>query len=94
MKIGNTGLHPLSRLNIIRARLGFHVPVLSTPSDRVRPCSYPPESEGYAYIMLPMRGNFHRFKDSKDATDLFNIGKRFQNEFAGDTRAGAEDEVG
>jgi hypothetical protein len=60
----------------------------------VRTRSDPPESEGYAYIMLPMRRNFHRFKGFKDAADLFNMGKRFQNEFAGDARAGAEDEAG
>jgi hypothetical protein len=43
--------------------------------------------------MLPKCGNFHRFKDPKDAANLFDIGKRFQNEFAGDARAEAGDEA-
>jgi hypothetical protein len=40
-----------------------------------------------------MRGIFHRFDVPTDALDLLNIKKRFQNDFEGVARAGAEDEA-
>jgi hypothetical protein len=51
-----------------------------------------PESEGVAYMILPMRGNFHRL-ESTDAADLLRIGKRFQNDLRGENRAGVEAEA-
>jgi hypothetical protein len=54
-------------MGIIRTCLGFHIPTLAPPRDKFRTCSY---FEGeVAYIMLPMRGNFHRL-ESTDAADL------------------------
>ncbi|KAG1792314.1 uncharacterized protein HD556DRAFT_1309386 [Suillus plorans] len=49
-------------------------------------------SKEAAYMMLPMRGNFHSL-ESTDAADLLNIGKRFQNDFGGEARTGVEAEA-
>jgi hypothetical protein len=60
---------------------------------KFRACStYFDRERRIAYMMLPMRGNFHRL-ESPDAVDLLGIGKRFQKDFGGEDRTGVEVEA-
>jgi hypothetical protein len=43
--------------------------------------------------MLSMNGIFHRFDVPTDALELFNIKKRFQDDFEGVARTGVENEA-
>jgi hypothetical protein len=78
MKTGIIG--PLL-LGNIRTRLEFCIPMLAPPSDQIQ--NMFDRERRIAYMMLPMRGKFHRL-ESPDAVDLLSTGKRFQNDFGGE----------